>query len=131
MLKAGIFIPELLGNLGHAPATREYPFVKTPVPPGFRGTPRLRPGLCVGCKACMRDCTAEAIEIVQVPPDPNAPPPEPGTKNVGKKFKMILYLDRCVHCARCADVCPKDAIYLDEEYEMANFTRDALRLEME
>ena len=95
MLKAGIFIPELLGNLGQSPVTRVYPFVESVVPEGFRGTPRLRPGACIGCKACVRDCTAEAIEIEQLPPDPNAPPPEPGKKNVGKKFKMILYLDRC------------------------------------
>jgi len=127
---AGVFIPELLGDLTEQPATREYPFVKTPVAEGFRGTPRMKPGLCVGCKACMRDCTSEAIEIVLKPPSPSDPPPEEGKKPV-KKFQMILYLDRCVHCARCADVCPKDAIYLDQEFEVASFTRDALRLVFE
>lgn len=70
MLKAGIFIPELLGNLGQSPVTRVYPFVESVVPEGFRGTPRLRPGACIGCKACVRDCTAEAIEIEQLPPIP-------------------------------------------------------------
>jgi formate hydrogenlyase subunit 6/NADH:ubiquinone oxidoreductase subunit I len=44
---------------------------------------------------------------------------------------MILYLDRCVHCERCAEVCPKDAIFLDTEFELANFSRDALRLVQE
>jgi NADH-quinone oxidoreductase subunit I len=127
MIKAGIFIPELLGNLAHSPVTREYPFVKAPVPDGFRGTPRLRPNTCLGCKACVRDCTAEAIEIVMKPPSPDDPIPEKG-KNPVKKYQMILYLDRCIHCARCAEVCPKDAIYLDQEFEMANFTREALRL---
>ena len=127
MFKAGIFIPELLGNIGHTPVTREYPFVKAPVPEGFRGTPRLKPDTCLGCKACVRDCTSEAIEIVQKPPSPSDPPAEEGKKAV-KRFQMIIYLDRCIHCARCAEVCPKDAIYLDEEFEVASFTRDALRL---
>jgi len=131
MKKVGLLLPEMMSHLAHKPVTRLYPFEKVTTPEGFRGTPRFKPNNCIGCKACVRDCTAEAIEIVQIPPDPSAPPPEPGTKNAGKKFKMILYLDRCVHCARCADVCPKDAIYLDEEFEVANFTRDALRLEME
>lgn len=130
MLKPGVFIPGLLANLGITPATRAYPFVKVRVPDGFRGTPRLRPGLCVGCKACVRDCTAEAIEILLKPPSPDDPAPEPG-KNPVKRFQMVLYLDRCVHCARCEEVCPKDAIYLDKEFEVANFTRDALRLVFE
>jgi NADH-quinone oxidoreductase subunit I len=123
----GGIIPELLGNLGHTPVTRGYPFVKVETPLGFRGTPQLRPGICLGCKACVRDCTSEAIEIILKPPSPTDPPPAEGTKPV-KKYQMIIYLDRCVHCARCAEVCPKDAIYLDREFEMANFTRAALRL---
>jgi NADH-quinone oxidoreductase subunit I len=127
MFKAGIFIPELLGNLGKAPVTGGYPFVKIHVPEGFRGVPRLRPDTCLGCKACVRDCTSEAIEIEQKPPSPSDPPPEKG-RNPVKKFRMILYLDRCIHCARCAEVCPKDAIYLDQEFEVANFTREALRI---
>lgn len=126
----GVFIPGLLSNLTETPATRGYPFVKARVAEGFRGTPRMRTGLCVGCKACIRDCTSDAIEIVLKPLSPSDPPMEEG-KKPAKKFQMILYLDRCVHCARCAEVCPKDAIYLDEEFAVANFTRDALRLVFE
>jgi NADH-quinone oxidoreductase subunit I len=130
MARAGVFIPELLGNLAQTPATRGYPFEKANVAAGFRGTPRMRPNLCVGCKACVRDCTSESIEILLKPPSPSDLPPEEGKKPV-KKFQMILYLDRCIHCARCAEVCPKDAIYLDEEFAVANFTREALKLVFE
>jgi formate hydrogenlyase subunit 6/NADH:ubiquinone oxidoreductase subunit I len=127
MASNGGLIPELLANLKNSPVTREYPFVKITAPEGFRGTPRMNPGVCVGCKACIRDCTAEAIEIVLKPPDPMDPALAQGAKPF-KKFQMIIYLDRCIHCARCAEVCPKDTIYLDREFEMANFTRDALKL---
>jgi formate hydrogenlyase subunit 6/NADH:ubiquinone oxidoreductase subunit I len=123
---AGAFIPGLLKNLTKTPATRGYPFVKSIVPKGFRGTPQMKSDLCVGCKACVRDCTSEAIEIILKPPSPTDAPPEEGKKPV-KKFQMIIYLDRCIHCARCAEVCPKDAIYLDEEFEVANFTRASLK----
>jgi formate hydrogenlyase subunit 6/NADH:ubiquinone oxidoreductase subunit I len=127
MVHNGGLIPELLEHLTHHPVTREYPFEKVETPEGFRGTPQLRSNTCVGCMACVRDCTSEAIEIVLKPANPADPPPVEGAKPV-KKFQMILYLDRCVHCARCAEVCPKDAIYLDREFEMASFSRDALRL---
>ncbi len=36
-------------------------------------------------------------------------------------------LDRCVHCERCAESCPRDALYLDTEFAMAAFSRDALK----
>jgi NADH-quinone oxidoreductase subunit I len=127
---AGVFIPGLLSNLAETPATRAYPYAKAVIAAGFRGTPRMKPGLCVGCKACVRDCTSDAIEILLKPSSPSDPAPEEG-KKPAKKFQMILYLDRCIHCARCAEVCPKDAIFLDEEFAVANFTRDALRLVFE
>jgi NADH-quinone oxidoreductase subunit I len=132
MLKPAVLVPELMRNLGHRPVTRFYPFEKTAVPVGFRGTPRFVSAKCIGCKACVRDCTAEAIEInVELLPSKEPaiegqPAPKPQ-----KKLTMVLYLDRCVHCGRCAEVCPKDAIFLDTEFELANFTRAALRLVQE
>ena len=132
MLKPAILVPELMHNLSHRPVTRFYPFEKANVPDGFRGTPRFVSENCIGCKVCMRDCPSEAIEInVELIPS-TAPVVEgqPAPKPT-KKLTMVLYLDRCVHCARCAEVCPKDAIKLDQEFEMANFTRGALRLVQE
>jgi formate hydrogenlyase subunit 6/NADH:ubiquinone oxidoreductase subunit I len=132
MSKAGVLVPELLRNLTHRPVTRFYPFEKATVPQGFRGTPRFTSANCIGCKVCMRDCPSEAIEInVELIPSTEPvvegqPAPKPT-----KKLTMVLYLDRCVHCARCAEVCPKDAIALDQEFEVANFTRGALRLVQE
>jgi len=62
-MKLGVFIPELLRHLFKKPATVDYPFKKLEVPPDFRGSPYLRPELCIACRACERDCPAEAIEI--------------------------------------------------------------------
>ena len=118
-------------NLAAKPVTILYPFVEVTVPEGFRGTPRFVSDKCIGCRACVRDCTAEAIEIdvkkIEPPPG-EAPPRAPKPQ---KKCVMILYLDRCVHCARCAEVCPKDALFMDQDFANANFTRDALRLVQE
>jgi formate hydrogenlyase subunit 6/NADH:ubiquinone oxidoreductase subunit I len=129
MSQIGILIPELLRNLNTHPATVLYPFQSVSAPVGYRGVPRFDFNLCVGCKLCVKDCTAEAIEIEQVkmPAPPPAEEGQPAPK-VPKQFRMVLYLDRCIHCARCAEVCNKDAITLDREYEMANFTHEALKI---
>ena len=71
-------------------------------------------------------CTAEALEIQQViEPAPPAVEGEPAPK-VQKKWRMVLYVDRCIHCARCAEVCARDAISMDERFELAGFNRDSL-----
>lgn len=142
MKKVGVIVPELLTHIGRTPVTLSYPFVKVEAPEGFRGTPRFKPEKCTGCKLCMKDCTAEAIEIemekIEIKEEPRPEPKEGEATAEGgeaKKFKrkcrMTLYLDRCVHCARCVEVCNRDALYMDREFEIANFNRAAFKIVME
>ena len=113
-MKIGVFMPELLRHLFKKPATVDYPFKKLEVPEGFRGTPFLHPELCIVCKACERDCPAEAIEITSV-------------DEATKKFRMVIHNDRCVHCAQCVDSCPTDAMEMDNLFEIADFDRHNLK----
>ncbi len=115
-MKIGVFLPELLRHLFKKPATVDYPFKKLDVPPGFRGTPFLHPELCIVCKACERDCPAEAIEIATV-------------DEATKKFRMVIHNDRCVHCAQCVDSCPTTpkAMDMDNLFEIADFDRHNLK----
>jgi len=112
------FVPELLRHLFKKPATVDYPFRKLEVPKDFRGTPLLHPETCIVCRACERDCPAEAIEIVEV----NA---------AEKRFKLTIHNDRCVHCAQCVDSCPTDAMEMDEKFEISAFSRWDLKEEWE
>jgi formate hydrogenlyase subunit 6/NADH:ubiquinone oxidoreductase subunit I len=113
-MRLAAFLPELLRHLFRKPATVDYPFKKLEVPKDFRGTPILKPELCIVCRACVRDCPAEAIEIM--------------TENEAeKKFKMVIHNDRCVHCAQCVESCPTDALYMDAEFELAAFDRHMLK----
>jgi formate hydrogenlyase subunit 6/NADH:ubiquinone oxidoreductase subunit I len=115
-MRIAAFLPELLRHLFKKPATVDYPFKKTAVPKDFRGTPYLQPELCIVCKACERDCPAEAIEIADVNP-------------AEKRFRMVIHNDRCIHCAQCVDSCPTTpkAMQMDSLFEIATDDRRKLK----
>lgn len=115
-MKLAVFLPELLRHLFKKPATVDYPFKKLAVPANFRGTPYLNPEMCIVCRACERDCPAEAIEITSV----NEPE---------KRFRMVIHNDRCVHCAQCVDSCPTTpkAMQMDSLFEIATDDRHKLK----
>ena len=115
-MKIAVFLPELLRNFFKKPATVDYPFRKIAVPKDFRGTPFLNPDMCIVCKACERDCPAEAIEITDVDP-------------AAKRFRMVIHNDRCIHCAQCVDSCPTSpkAMQIDSLFEIATDDRHKLK----
>jgi formate hydrogenlyase subunit 6/NADH:ubiquinone oxidoreductase subunit I len=115
-LRPAAFLPEILRNFFKKPATQIYPFKKYYPPDGFRGTPVLNPDNCTVCKACERDCPAEAIEISTVSQEE-------------KRFKMMIHNDRCVHCAQCVDSCSFDAMNMTMEFELATDDRNKLKAE--
>jgi NAD(P)H-quinone oxidoreductase subunit I len=117
-MRIAVFLPELLRHIFKKPATVDYPFKKLAVPPDFRGTPYLDPAMCIVCKACERDCPAEAIEITDVNP-------------AEKRFRMVIHNDRCIHCAQCVDSCPTapKAMRMDNLFEIATDDRHKLKAE--
>lgn len=114
--RPGAFIPELLRHLFKRPATVKYPFEKLNLPQDFRGTPELKPELCIVCRACVRDCPAFAIDIETLSEEE-------------KKYKMTIHNDRCIHCAQCVESCPTKALFMNTEYEVATDSRWKLKAE--
>lgn len=104
-------LPELIQSLFHKPATIRFPAERVPAPEGLRGKPVCDFSLCIGCRACARDCPAMAIEMA----------------DVGEKLpKPVFHYDRCAFCGQCADSCPKKAITMTREYDLASFSRAGL-----
>ena len=94
-----------LRNLFVPKFTVQYPEVKTPQSPRFRGLHALRryangEERCIACKLCEAVCPALAITIdSDVGPD--------GTRRT-TRYDIDLF--KCIYCGFCEEACPVDAV---------------------
>jgi len=100
--------------------TIEYPDVRKPMPPRYKGAHRLttRPDgdlKCVACMCCSQVCPAKCITIEAEETD------HPIEK---RPIEFQIDMLRCIYCGFCVEACPKDAIRMDTGiYEINAFTR--------
>ncbi|MBU1726620.1 MAG: 4Fe-4S binding protein [Candidatus Omnitrophica bacterium] len=112
-MKPGRMLYQVLSSLFKKTATLDYPHDKSQKIKGFRGRLKAYPQRCIGCKMCMRDCPSQAIII----------------KEVGsKQFEAQIDLSKCIYCGQCADVCPKMALEITDEFELAQFDPEKLKI---
>lgn len=84
---------------------------------------------CTACFLCETVCPAECIHIVAEERDDAN-----DTYGVAKEKKPASFdidLLRCCFCGFCEEACPKDAIKLSTNYEMATYTRDAAIVDLD
>jgi len=111
----GKMLSLVMGSVFHKPVTVLYPYVKIEVKDKFRGKLKFDPEKCIGCMICMRDCPSNAIDIRKV---------------AEKKFKAVLALDKCIYCGQCTDSCPREALEMTRDFELAQFDRKNLQVEI-
>ncbi len=104
--------------------TTEYPEVKRPVAPRFKGRHELKRydnGLekCIGCALCAAACPADAI-FVEAAENTDAVRYSPGERYASTYEINLL---RCIYCGYCEDACPTEAIVLESQYELAYYDR--------
>jgi NADH-quinone oxidoreductase subunit I len=102
--------------------TSKYPEERWTQPAQFRGAPILLTGLdgqekCTSCKLCQFICPPQAIRIVSGE-----------TENHKEKYPQEFFIDMglCIFCGYCQEVCPVEAIWLKQEYELADYDRTGL-----
>jgi NADH-quinone oxidoreductase subunit I len=117
-----------LKSMFEKPVTYQYPEVKRPVRPRFKGRhvlARYKNGLerCIGCALCAAACPASAI-FVEASENSDRRRFSPGERYASTYEINLL---RCIFCGFCEDSCPTEAIVLEHNYEMS-FTsrRDAI-----
>ncbi len=103
--------------------TVEYPEQPTKVPENYRNFPFLvfdgeQPidGLrCVACKICEAECPPQCIYIIPDRDEKGRPTKKP------KVFDLDVSV--CMSCQICVEVCPFDAIKMDQHFEIATANR--------
>src|SRR5688572_9990188 len=102
--------------------TVQYPEERLPMTEQTRNFPFLvfdsdpEKGLrCVACKICEKECPPQCIYIVL----------ERDEKGKPQKHPRVFDIDIsvCMSCQICVEVCPFDAIKMDQVYELSRFDR--------
>ena len=104
--------------------TVEYPEVKPKLPEAYRNFPFLVTETaadpmgtlrCVACKICEKECPPQCIYIVRETDEKGKPKPVP------RIFDIDISV--CMSCQICVEVCPFDAIKMDQDFEIAKTGR--------
>lgn len=108
------------------PITIEYPEVKPALPKRYKGRLALLTNpdgsdICIACKMCARACPCGDLIQIQTQKIQN----EQGkTVNIAEKYTIDI--GRCIFCGNCTEVCPVSCLVFVDNFELADYTREAL-----
>lgn len=94
-------------SLLRKPITEQYPFERSTAPQALRGKLHWTPDRCTGCALCVKDCPANAINLITI-------------DKAAKRFVMEYHVDRCINCGQCSESCRFDSFeFASDEWELA------------
>jgi NADH-quinone oxidoreductase subunit I len=132
-LSEKLYLPEIARGLSitfrklfEKKITRQYPEEPLPKNEVTRGQPRFVVKddvniACVSCGICEIASPAYAITIDGGETD---------RANEREPVRFDIDMLRCILCGFCEEACPKDAIYMSDELELADYSRSALVYDM-
>lgn len=106
-MKLPIILFDLIHSLFSKPATEPFPAAKTDDITRLRGKLDWHPEHCAGCGLCVKDCPADALELITL-------------DKASKRFVMHYDVGRCTFCGQCVQSCRFDCLDLSStEWSMA------------
>jgi formate hydrogenlyase subunit 6/NADH:ubiquinone oxidoreductase subunit I len=110
-------VKDMVRSAFKRPVTELYPVERRPSLPQFRGQLCWDPENCTGCGLCVKDCPADAIELIII-------------DKAAKRFGMRYYADRCTFCGQCVYNCRFGCLDLvDDVWELADTGREGYLIE--
>lgn len=110
-MRFATLVSDVLKSLWHKPITQQYPLERTDPPSRFRGRLHWDPERCTGCALCVKDCPAQAIDLITL-------------DKANKRFVIHYFVDRCTFCGQCIESCRFNCITLvHDEWELASLTK--------
>ena len=102
--------------------TLEYPEQKPVLNARFKGRLALLVNsdgsdICNGCKMCARVCPCGDLIQIETKKDEN---------NKIMVDKYTIDIGRCIFCGNCTEVCPQKVLIMTNEFELADYSRQAL-----
>lgn len=107
-MKFGAMVGDVFRSLFRHPVTQKYPFERKAAPERLRGKLHWDAEKCTGCLLCVKDCPAQAIEIIMM-------------DKASKRFAMRYHVDRCTFCSQCVVSCRPGALSMSNtDWELAS-----------
>ncbi len=114
-MKIASMLNDVLRSTFKRPFTELYPYRTRPAPARLRGKLLWDESKCDGCKLCVRDCPARAIEVEVI-------------DRAAKRFAFHYRVDRCIYCSQCVVSCKEGALSMSStEYHLASTDKKKFR----
>ncbi len=111
-MRIGTMFSDTLRSLFKRPITQRYPFVRLSTPDHLRGKLYFENKGCTGCALCVKDCPANALEMVV-------------NDKKEKHFVFRYHEDRCTYCGQCVQSCRFSCLAMShEQWELASINKD-------
>lgn len=125
VIEVGRGFKTVVSHMARPSVTLEYPEKMPDLSDRFQGrlcllTKSTGEDLCIGRKACARVCPCDDLIQIEMHRDDDKKP-------VIDRFTIDM--GRCIFCGNCTEVCPVDCIKMLPDFELADYSREALVLD--